>query len=193
MVAGGGAGGTTGHAAAGASGLGTARGTGEPFVAQYMCQGGWSPGGTLAGTPAGGSGLPSRPARSRPLSATWLAPVGRAARLGAVVPDQPGQYYRPPLSNGRIGRSSPPTINNLLPHLAWLLTPSPKKQDTIVEPPRTPNPSDLLPQPPKSLVLWRIEGEDPDLHLHRSNLHFPLILLRALLLVFLFVSLVDCC
>jgi len=44
---------------------------------------------------------------------------------------------------------------------------------------------DLLLQPPKSVDLWRIEGEDLDLHSHRSDLIFPLIHLRDLCLVFL--------
>ena len=51
---------------------------------------------------------------------------------------------------------------------------------------------DLLLQPSKALDLWRIEGEDPDLHLHRSDLHFPLICLRAPLLVFHLETLVAC-
>jgi hypothetical protein len=38
---------------------------------------------------------------------------------------------------------------------------------------------DLLPQPPKPLDVWRIEGEDPNLHSHQSNLHFSLICLRS--------------
>ena len=37
--------------------------------------------------------------------------------------------------------------------------------------------SDLIP-PPKLVDLWRIEGEGPDLLLHQSVLHFPLIHLR---------------
>src|SRR6185369_6739659 len=42
-----------------------------------------------------------------------------------------------------------------------------------------------LPIPPPNLVdLWRIEGEGPDLHLHQSVLHFPLIHLRDLSLGF---------
>jgi hypothetical protein len=44
---------------------------------------------------------PPLPARA-PL-ATWSPPVGCARRLGAVVPAQPGRYYRPPLSNGSNG------------------------------------------------------------------------------------------
>ena len=51
---------------------------------------------------------------------------------------------------------------------------------------RTQDLQDLLLHPTKALDLWRFEGEDPDLHPHRSDLHFPLICLRALLLVFLF-------
>jgi hypothetical protein len=52
---------------------------------------------------------------------------------------------------------------------------------------------DLLPPPTKALDLWRFEGEDTDLHPHRSVLHFPLSCLRDLMLVFLFGSLVDLC
>ena len=43
-----------------------------------------------------------------------------------------------------------------------------------------PNPLDLSTPPTKSVDTWRIEGEDPDLHLHRPEFHFPLICLRAL-------------
>jgi hypothetical protein len=57
-------------------------------------------------------------------------------------------------------------LNKKTPHLA-------EQQDSL----------DLLHQPPKSLDLWRIEGEDPDLHLHRSNLNFHLIHLRTPVLV----------
>ena len=35
--------------------------------------------------------------------------------------------------------------------------------------------------PPKCVDLWRIEGEGPDLHLHRADFHFPLIHLRDLI------------
>ena len=44
---------------------------------------------------------------------------------------------------------------------------------------------DLLPQPPKAIDLWRIKGEDIDLHLHQADLHFPLRFLRAPCLGFL--------
>ena len=37
---------------------------------------------------------------------------------------------------------------------------------------------DLPIPPPKLVDLWRIEGEGPDLLLHQSVLHFPLIHLR---------------
>ena len=44
-----------------------------------------------------------------------------------------------------------------------------------------------LPLHPINLAdLWRIEGEDPDLQLHRPVLHFPLICLRAPLLLCFF-------
>jgi hypothetical protein len=45
-------------------------------------------------------------------------------------------------------------------------------------------PLDFLPQPPKALDIWRIEGEGQDLHPHQRDLNLPLIHLRALLLEF---------
>ena len=51
-------------------------------------------------------------------------------------------------------------------HLPWKVAQTLRSSSSIAEPPRTPKSPDLLPQPPKSLVLWRIEGEDPDLHPH---------------------------
>ena len=76
-------------------------------------------------------------------------------------------------------------INSPLPHWKRLLILA------QVHPPLEPHQEiqdslDLLLQPSKALDLWRSEGEDPDLHPHRSDSHFPLICLRAPLLVFLF-------
>jgi hypothetical protein len=76
VVAGGGAGGTTGHAAAGASGLGTARGTGRSRVAQYKCQGVGAPAVPWPvprpEAPASPPG-PSAPGPSRPRGSLRLA------------------------------------------------------------------------------------------------------------------------
>ena len=48
------------------------------------------------------------------------------------------------------------------------------RSSSPLEPPQeTQESQDLLLQPSKALDLWRIEGEDPVLHLNRSDLHFP--------------------
>ena len=46
---------------------------------------------------------------------------------------------------------------------------------------QSPNSRDLPIPSPKFVDLWRIEGEGPDLHLHRADFHFPLIHLRDLI------------
>ena len=151
--------------------------------------------GSRTGSTAGTTGIPEVPARPavlpllrdrRPCSSTVEVKMERGPEVPAPLAVLPAlreesSLQRPDFVKGYkcpftyLGRAS---FSNSLSSI------NARKAQSLIS-------QDLPIPPPKFVDLWRIEGEGPDLHLHRAVFHFPLSLLRDLVSRVSFVVTLD--